>query len=117
MLDKLTIKELKQLKEELNNYNSIADLKRDLQTIIVIKEIDREKDIRYRFNMDMFIKLNIFDPIELEVLKLNNINNLLDLEECDIDNLIGITQTIKDKILWVLKMYNLDDYVDKKGVK
>ena len=117
MLDKLTITELKQLKEELNNYNSIADLKRDLQTIIVIKEIDREKDIRYRFNMDMFIKLNIFDHIELEVLKLNNINNLLDLEECDIDSLIGITQSIKDKFLWVLKMYNLDDYVDKKGVK
>ena len=60
--------------------------------------------------MDMFIKLQIFDPWELKVVRKNNINNLQELIDCDLDSLIGITPSIKEGLDWVRKFYNMEKH-------
>ena len=112
MLKELNLNQLKQLKEELNEYSSIDELRDDLDTLLVLKKDEYDKDIRTKFNIDFFKKIGLFSPYELEVLNINNINNLLDLIECDLGNMIGIDSGFKEKLLWTIRMFDCSNYVN-----
>ena len=111
-LDDLTEEELYILGEIVFQYNDLNNLKGDIEKKIK-RKIDKknqeyEKSLNVRFNMDMFIKLQIFDPWEFKVIKNNHINNLQELIDCNLDDLVGITPSIKEGLEWVRKAYDMD---------
>ena len=64
-------------------------------------EDEKKKSLNVRFNMDMFIKLQIFDPWEFKVVRDNHISNLQELIDCNLDDLVGITPSVKRGLEWV----------------
>ena len=44
----------------------------------------------------------------MKVLELNGIRNLQDLIDADLDSMIGMTESIKEKLSWARRFYNLD---------
>ena len=65
--------------------------------------------------MDMFIKLQIFDPWEFKVIRDNHISNLQELIDCNLDGLVGITPSIKQGLEWVRTFYDMSSIEEKKG--
>lgn len=110
MLDNLSYEKLLELGKFVSEYDDIDSLKNDILKKIVSVEEEKSKSLNIRFNMDMFIKLQIFDPWELKVVRKNNINNLQELIDCDLDSLIGITPSIKEGLDWVRKFYNMEKH-------
>ena len=106
-LEKMKLKELKDLKKFVSQYDSLGDLLYDLDSIISTKQEDEEKSLNVRFDMAMFKKLNMFEPREMQVLVDNNINNLQELIDCDLDSLVGMLPSIKEKFLWIRQFYDM----------
>ena len=64
--------------------------------------------------MEMFLRLNIFDPWELKVVQSNHISNLQELIDCNLDELVGITPSIKEGLEWVRTFYDMRSLEEKK---
>ena len=102
-LEDFSLEELSLIREEISKYEDINELKESLDNMITNKDLSN--DINERFNFDMFKKLNIFSPYELEVLELNKIYNIKDLIEANLSNCVGMTQELKEKFEWARTMY------------
>ena len=107
VLKELKLSELKKLQMVISQYSDMEELKRDLDIIISTRETEKKTSLNIRFNMEMFEKLRIFDPWEFQVIKNNHINNLQELIDCNLDELKGITPSIKEGLDWVRKFYDM----------
>jgi len=107
-LENKTLKELKDLKKFIDQFYSMEELKDELDYTISTKQKDQEKSLNSRFDMAMFKKLNMFEPREMQVLVDNNITNLQELIDCDLDSLVGMLPSIKEKFLWIRQFYDMD---------
>ena len=121
ILNHLKTDDLKTMKEIVSQYDSIDDFKHDLDTLISYREIEEAKSFNVRFNLEMMIRLQIFDPWEWKVVKSNHISNLQELIDCNLDELVGITPSVKQGLEWVRKVYDMrsleaDYRTRKKGI-
>ena len=119
-LEQMKLKELKDLKKFVSQFESMEELLYELDSTISTKQKDQEKSLNDRFDMAMFKKLNMFEPEELKVLVENNINNLQELIDCDLNSLIGMRPSMKRKFLWIRQFYDMSaldngGHVYKKG--
>ncbi len=116
VLSGMSLEELETFQEVVSQYPTIEELKHDLDIIISYKEEEKIKSLNSRFDMDLFLKLQIFDPWELEVIRFNHIENLQQLIDCNLDELVGITPSIKRGLEWVRTFYDMSkmDYPTKK---
>ena len=69
---------------------------------------EESKSLNVRFNMELFEELQIFDPWEFKVIKDNHINNLQELIDCNLDSLVGITQSTKQGLDWARHFYDME---------
>lgn len=105
-LEELRLDNLRIIQEELSNYEDINVFKETIDNIITNRELSNT--VNERFDTEMFKKLNIFSPYEVEVLELNGIHNIKDLIETDLNDCIGMTKELKEKFEWSRKMYRYD---------
>jgi hypothetical protein len=91
--------------------SSIKSFREKIVEIINLKE--NESNFNLRFNMDMFIRFQIFNSYELEILKINGINNLQELIDCDLRSLIGMNEAIYEKLDWARKFYDMRGFTKK----
>ena len=103
-IEDLSLETLEAIKDELLKYKDIDSFKESINNIIINKV--ESNDINERFNTEMFRKLYIFTPYELEILELNGIHNIKELIEADLNNCMGMTKEIKEKFEWARKMYS-----------
>ncbi len=115
ILETMKLEELKKIQEVVSQYGSMEELKHDLDTTISCREEDKRKSLNVKFNMEMFIRLNIFDPWELDVIKSNKISNLQELIDCNLDELKGITPSVKKGLDWARKFYDMSSLEDKNS--
>ena len=97
----MKLEDLKRMKKIVSQYGSMEELKDDLDSTISTREKEKTESLNVRFNMDMFLRLQIFDPWELKVVQSNHISNLQELIDCNLDELVGITPSIKEGLEWV----------------
>lgn len=107
-LDKLSVDELYLLGEIVFQYEELDILKADISKEINERIESSSNSLNVRFNMDMFVKLQIFDPWEFKVIRDNNINNLQELIDCDLNYLVGITKDMKKRLDWVRNAYDME---------
>ncbi len=103
----MKLDDLKRMRKIVSQYGSMEELKHDLDSTISTREKEKTKSLNVRFNMDMFLRLQIFDPWELKVVQSNHISNLQELIDCDLDELVGITPSIKEGLEWVRTFYDM----------
>ncbi len=113
-VDKLKLGELDLLDSVLSDYDSINSLKGEIARRKKELEEENNKSLNVRFNMDYFIKLQIFTPPEFEVVKKNNINNIQELLDCDLDSLEGITPSVKRGLEWCRRVYDMSSFEKSK---
>lgn len=116
-MNSLSLDELKKFKDVISGYDDIGELKKAVNFFIEKKEREKSTRLNVRFDMDMFIRLRIFEPSELRILKANCISNLQDLIDCDLDSLVGITPSVKEKLDWARRAYNMDSYEENSKKK
>lgn len=114
-IDQFSLEELKDIQGLLESYQSQEDLLSVLKDRIHEIEEKQKDRLNVRFNMDMFIKLRIFDPSEFKVIKENHIMNLQQLIDCDLDQLVGITPSVKQGLEWVRTWYDMSSLEEDKG--
>ena len=115
-LDSLDINKLKELKSLISEYDSIDSLVSAIDRTIDERVAASKSSLNVRFNMDMFIRLQIFDPSEFKVIRRNNINNMQELIDCDLDSLVGITPSVKEGLLWVRSAYDMSSYEEDNNM-
>ncbi len=103
----MKLEDLKRMRKIVSQYGSMEELKDDLDSTISTREKEKTESLNVRFNMDMFLRLQIFDPWELKVVQSNHISNLQELIDCDLDELVGITPSIKEGLEWVRTFYDM----------
>ena len=113
-LEDFSLSELEELKGILETYHSLDEILEHFSILIKEKTEKKEQNPNALFNMEMFIKLQVFTPWELEVLVKNNINNIQELIDCDLDHLDGMTYTIKEKLDWARKFYDMRGLVEEE---
>ena len=117
ILERLKTEDLKTMKEIVSQYGSMEELKHDLDTTIAAREEEASKSLNVRFNMDMMLRLQIFDPWELKVVQSNHISNLQELIDCNLDELVGITPSVKQGLEWVRKFYDMSSLEEEYRAK
>lgn len=113
ILDKFSIEQLKAISEFAETFDNKEDFVTFINGEVKKREQEKSQSLNVRFNMDMFIKLRVFEPDELRVLQMNNINNLQELIDCNLDSLVGITCSIKEKLEWARKFYDFEPAKNK----
>ena len=116
-LEDFSLEELQDMYHFLQAFQSKEECEFFLKERIQKLEEDKKKSLNVRFNMEMFIKLKIFDPSELKVVRDNHISNLQELIDCDLDHLVGITPSIKQGLLWVRTFYDMSAFEEKEKGK
>lgn len=116
-LESLDINSLKQLREFVGGFDSIESMLSRINSRIAVLEESRKESLNVRFNMELFIKYKIFDPFEFKVIKANNINNLQELIDCNLDDLVGITPSVKEGLEWVRRAYDFSSWEDDHNKK
>ena len=114
LLKTFKLDDLKLFVSLIEQFDNKDELLKTLLSEIKSREDERKQSLNVRFNINMIKKLNLFYPDELRVLEINNINNIQDLIDCDLDSLIGITESIKEKLDWVRKFYDMSGLEDEK---
>lgn len=101
--------------DDLKNYLLLIEQfesKDDMYNALIFEIKRREEEeklgLNRRFTIKMFKDLSMFYPDEMYVLEVNGIKNLQDLIDCDLDSMIGITLSIKEKLEWARNFYDLD---------
>ena len=117
ILEKMKLDDLKTMKEIVSQYGSMEELNHDLDTTISIREKEKSESLNVRFNMDMMVRLHVFDPWELKVVQSNNIANLQELIDCNLDELVGITPSIKEGLEWVRTFYDMSSFEEENKPK
>mgnify|MGYP006916073179 CR=1 FL=1 len=112
-IEHLTLDRLKEMKEVVSSYGSMEELNHDLNFAIATREEEKAKSLNVRFNMSLMKKLHVFDPWELKVVESNNIANLQELIDCNLDELVGITPSIKEGLEWVRTFYDMSSFKEE----
>ncbi len=107
-MEKLSTEELEHFLSIVGNYDNINDLSNSLVMEISKRKEEESKSLNVRFNMELFEELQIFDPWEFKVIKDNHINNLQELIDCNLDSLVGITQSTKQGLDWARHFYDME---------
>ena len=109
-----SLSELTIIKNESLQYASLEDFQKSL-TQRIEEGIKKEEDIRKNpniyFNRDLFVKLQIFDPWELEILDFYHIQNLQELIDFDMSQLVDVPISIREKLEWARSFYDLRSMV------
>ncbi len=109
-----SLDELKKFSLLLESFESIDILLKSVTNEIKKREDEKNSSLNVRFTMDMFKKYNMFYPDELRVLEINCIRNLQDLIDCDLNSLVGITESIKEKLEWTRSFYDMTCFENGK---
>ena len=90
-----------------------------LYSELKVREEEKNKSLNARFTIEMFREYHMFYQDELRVLEMNGIRNLQDLIDCNLNNLVGITEVMKEKFSWARNFYNMEKTTEnnKKKVK
>jgi hypothetical protein len=108
LFDSFTTKQLKDTIDLVCAFESKDDLLMGIHCEIKRRVLESEQSLNARFTMEMFKQYNMFYSDELKVLEINGIRNLQDLIEADLDSMIGMTESIKEKLSWARRFYNLE---------
>ena len=111
------LEELKRMERLISEYDDIDALKVDIRGLIMRKEKEASKKLNVRFDLEMMIRLNVLDPWELNVVKSNHIANLQELIDCNLDQLVGITESIKQGLEWVRAFYDMSSMEENRKPK
>lgn len=114
-LNDFSLSDLYLLLDIIDDCSSTDEIRKKIIDVIKLKEDQCEFNLR--FDMDMFIKFQIFNSDELEVLRINGINNLQELIDCDLKSLKGMSQTIYEKLDWARKIYDMRGFSKKDKEK
>ena len=121
-IDKLEVFSLEYLKLCLSLVESFES-KDEMHNALIAEIKSREEaaksklSLNDRFDIALMKKLNIFYPDELNVLIINNIKNLQELIDCDLYSLVGITESIKEKLNWARYFYDMRTTEEKQSDK
>ena len=105
---------LNAIRQDLEGYQTIEEFQSDLDQMIREKEEENRNNPNVKFDRAMFVRLQIFDPWELKVLDLYQIHNLQELIDFDMDTLVDVPTSIREKLEWARRVYDLRGM--KKGV-
>ena len=117
LFDSFTTKQLKDTLDLVCAFEGKDDLLMGIHSEIKRRVLESEQSLNARFTMEMFKQYNMFYSDELKVLELNGIRNLQDLIEADLDSMIGMTESIKEKFSWARRFYNLEPTKDIQKTK
>lgn len=103
----------------VDQFEGKDDLLMGLYSELKVREEEKNKSLNARFTIEMFKEYNMFYQDELRVLEMNGIRNLQDLIDCNLNNLVGITEVMKEKFSWARNFYNMEKTTEnnKKKVK
>lgn len=116
-IDKLkgfSLEDLKLCLSLIESFESKDDMHNALIAEIKRREEFNKVSLNVRFDIALMKKLNIFYPDELNVLIVNNIKNLQELIDCDLYSLVGITESIKEKLNWARYFYDMRTPLEKQ---
>ena len=102
-MDEFGLDELKKIRVLLDSVDDIFILR----NIIDLEIKRRESTVNQKFTLEMLERLEILNRREIELLRINQINNLEELIDCDIDSLIGVRVSDISKFKWVRDFYDL----------
>ena len=94
ILSSFSLSQLEEIQEFLWEYSDLRSMREVVQKRIQEKK-NKEKSINEHFTIDLMERIHIFNSVQLQVLKKNQITNLQQLIDCDLDSLIGITPSLK----------------------
>lgn len=117
MFSKFSSSELKDMATLILEFEDKDDLLMGINSEIKRREAESKKSLNARFTMEMFKKYNMFYPDEMKVLEINGIRNLQDLINADLNSMIGMTESIKEKLSWARAFYNLEPTKDIQKTK
>ncbi|MBQ8534254.1 MAG: hypothetical protein IJ463_01060 [Bacilli bacterium] len=117
LFDSFTTKQLKDTLSLVCAFDGKDDLLMGIHYEIKRRELESQQSLNARFTMEMFKQYNMFYSDELKVLEINGIRNLQDLIEADLDSMIGMTESIKEKLSWARRFYNLEPTKDIQKTK
>lgn len=117
LFDKFSTEQLKDILTLATTFEGKDDLLMGVSSEIKKREAERKQSLNVRFTIEMFKDYNMFYPDEMRVLELNGIKNLQDLIDCDLNSMIGITESIKEKLEWARNFYNLMPKKQKSSEK
>ena len=103
----------------VDQFEGKDDLLMGLYSELKVREEEKNKSLNARFTIEMFREYRMFYQDELRVLEMNGIRNLQDLIDCNLNNLVGITEVMKEKFSWARNFYNMEKTTEnnKKKVK
>ena len=103
----------------VDQFEGKDDLLMGLYSELKVREEEKNKSLNARFTIEMFREYHMFYQDELRVLEMNGIRNLQDLIDCNLNNLVGITEVMKEKFSWARNFYNMEKTTEnnKKKVK
>ena len=114
LFDSFTTKQLKDTLDLVCAFEGKDDLLMGIHCEIKRRELESQQSLNARFTIEMFKEYNMFYSDELKVLEINGIRNLQDLIDCDLDSLVGINASIKEKLSWARNFYNMKPITDSK---
>lgn len=114
IIKSFSLEDLKVYLSLVDSYGSIDEMRNELITEINRREEEKNKSLNARFTIEMFKEYNMFYQDEMYVLEINGIRNLQDLIDCDLDSLVGINASIKEKLSWARNFYNMKPITDSK---
>ena len=115
ILDKMNLEELHELSQFVSQYGDLGELRYDLDFVISSREKKKKESLNSRFDLDMMVRYQVFTYEELRVILQNHITNLQELIDCDLDQLEGITPSIKRELVWKRVFYDMSSLENRNG--
>ena len=116
-MNQFSLEELKKIKQLVSQYKDVEVLKHDLDITISNRKKKKKKSLNEQFDIMQMIELKILEPIEIDLLLKNHIDNLQELLECNLDSLKGMNQSIKESLEWKRHFYNMRNLEEKGKTK
>ena len=109
ILKKISRKDLEKLKEIIKGYQSLDELKEDIDLEIKTKKDQEGLTLNEKFDLEMFRNLNILPDDQIEILRQNKILNLQDLIDCNIDELIKnkYSRALREELIFIREFYDM----------
>lgn len=109
-LESFSQHDLKLIKREILKTGDINQVINRIDRIIYDKQIQKKeaKSSNERFDIELFKRLSIFPPRELQIIIDNDIENLQELLDVDLNTLIGITDSSREYIDWARHFYDMN---------
>lgn len=111
IIESKSIKELKELIKLIENFDSIEELRENINLEIERKKKKTNASLNEGFDLGMFKRFHMLQDYQIEFLRKNNILNLQDLIDCDIEELfISINDSeFKKDLLFIREFYDMSN--------